>query len=72
MKDITDDETTLLEAFFSKVDIAKFTQPSTPEEVAEKMGVSVVSSEKPVKGKESDIKPTVKETEFDFGDEEDK
>ena len=81
MKDITDEETDLVEGFLKRVDITKFTQPPTAEEVEEKMGV-ISSSEatpagqqyavgnKTVTNTPAGVKPTVGDDEFEFGDEE--
>jgi len=81
MKDITEEETSLVEGFLNKIDISKFTQPSTPEEVAEKMGMYSSDTATPAgqkyavgtktaKNTEAGVKPTVGDDEFEFGDEE--
>jgi hypothetical protein len=81
MKDITEEETCLVEGFMAKIDITKFTQPPTPEEVAEKMGVGGASASTPagqkyavgtktVTNTGSGVKPVIGDDEFEFGDEE--
>jgi len=82
MKDITAEEVTLVENFLERVDISKFTQPSTPEEVAEKMGAPVGGNgatpagqqyavgTKTVTNTEAGVKPTIEDDTFDFGDED--
>jgi hypothetical protein len=65
----------------AKIDITKFTQPPTPEEVAEKMGVGGASASTPagqkyavgtktVTNTGSGVKPVIGDDEFEFGDEE--
>ena len=72
MKDITGEETELVEEFLNRVDIVKFTQPSTPEEIEEKVGSRVVASQ-PANTQTSEVsKPKAKpvsDSEFEFGDE---
>jgi hypothetical protein len=82
MKDITAEEVTLVEAFLERVDISKFTQPSTPEEVAEKMGASpggngatpagqqYAVGTQTVTNTEAGVKPAIEDDTFDFGDED--
>jgi hypothetical protein len=80
MKDISEEETSLVEGFMNRVDISKFTQPPKPEEVAEKMGISLdkassagqqyaVGTKKVTKTK-AGVKPAMDDDEFEFGDEE--
>lgn len=68
-RDLTDEEVSLVEAFFERVKIEKFTMPSTPEEVAEKMGaeMSAPVAQTRTASKEAG-KPKVKDEDFDFGD----
>lgn len=77
MKDITPEQTEMVEAFLNKVDISKFTKPSKPEEIEEKLGISAKGSATPagqkyaVGGKTvSNDPPEIGDDEFDFGDEE--
>lgn len=78
MKDITKKETEMVEEFLSKVNIAKFTQPPTPEEIEEKVGGAVLPSQysesqsntTTSSGRKSSAKGTVDDSEFEFGDEE--
>lgn len=72
MKDLNDEETGLVEGFLKKIDISKFTKPSTPEEVSEKMGLPSEAPEtsKPSKGKKPGVSPTLSDDEFDFDDKE--
>lgn len=80
MKDITEGETALTEGFLKRVDITKFTQPPTPAEVEEKLGVSSDSGATPagqqyavgtqtVTNTEAGVKPAIGDDEFEFGDE---
>ena len=82
MKDLTDEEVTAVEAFLERVEISKFTQPSTPEEVAEKIGNAPLSGGATRAGQhyavgsavvtntEAGVKPEVEEGTFDFGDDD--
>ena len=82
MKDITKEEVALVEGFLERVDISKFTQPSTPEEVAEKMGASpggngatpagqqYAVGTQTVTNTEAGVKPAIEDDTFDFGDED--
>lgn len=75
-RDLNDEEKAIAVNFFERVDINKFCQPPTSAEVAEKMGVVddspapsyAVGTKTVVKG--SDGKVTVKDEDFDFGDEQ--
>jgi len=74
-RDLNDDELALATNFFDRVSIAKFCQPVTPEEVAEKMG-GVDDAPAPsyavgtrTVSKAVD-KPVVKDEDFDFGDDQ--
>lgn len=73
---LTDAEKVLVKNFFERVDIAKFTQPLTPEEVLEKMGVSdgngAGGNAKPAVEAQTvsaDSKPAISDEDFNFGDE---
>lgn len=63
---LSSDEKVIAKAFLEKVDITKFTQPSTPEEIAEKLGTSLTSSQHSTK---SEGRPTISENDFNFGDD---
>lgn len=72
---LTDDEKTLVKNFFERIDITKFTQPLTPTEVLEKMGVSGDSGAAGVqyaigtKTVSADSKPQISDDDFNFGDD---
>jgi len=70
------DEKELVSNFLERIDISKFTQPPTPEEVAEKLGAA---SDEPAKmsvgtqtieATAAGVKPTIDDEEFNFGDED--
>lgn len=71
------EEKTLAKAFLERVDISKFTQPSSPEEIAEKLGTSLASvggaSVQYVVGTQTVTneagRPTISESDFNFGEE---
>jgi hypothetical protein len=74
-RDLNDDELALATNFFDRVSIAKFCQPVTPEEVAEKMGgVDDVPAPSYAVGtrtvSKAVDKPVVKDEDFDFGDDQ--
>lgn len=71
----TDEEKAQIATFRERVDIAKFTQPPTPAEVAEKLAalggdepprVAVGTQTAPATG----VKPTLTDEDFDFGDDD--
>jgi len=74
-RDLNDEENALVVNFFERVDINKFCQPATPEEVAEKMGAIddspapsyAIGNKIVTKGGD---KTVVKDEDFDFGDNE--
>lgn len=78
-KPLTDEEKALIERFNERVDIAKFTQPPTPQEVEEKLAEYLGSSNPTPQVKQgtvsvkppTDASPTVSDDEFDFGDDDD-
>jgi hypothetical protein len=81
MKDISTEEASVVEGFLERVDISKFTQPSTPEEVAEKMGASggngataagqqYAVGTQTVTNTEAGVKPAIGDDTFDFGDDD--
>lgn len=59
--DLTPEETTMVEDFLSAVDINVFTQPSTVEQVLEKMGKKKAEVSKP-----ADETPEVKDDDWNF------
>lgn len=61
------EEKTLVKAFMERVDFSKFIKPSTPEEIAEKLGVS--SSGFSGKGSQEVSRPVISESDFNFGDD---
>ena len=71
------EEKALAKAFLERVDITKFTQPSTPEQIAEKLGTSLTTAgDEPVKyavGTKTVAneggKPVISESDFNFGEE---
>ena len=70
------DEKELVTSFSERVDISKFTQPPTPDEVAEKLGAAsdepakVAVGTRTVETSKAGVKPTIDDEEFNFGDEE--
>jgi hypothetical protein len=83
-RDLTEDEADLVKSFFERTSIEQFTQPSTPEEILEKIGslkdiepqyavgTKTVSKPSP---KLSDSgnngsRPIIRDEDFDFGDEQ--
>jgi hypothetical protein len=76
MRDLTEKETAEVEDFLDKVDINRYTSPSTPEEVAEKLGMSLEDFPKPtssrtqsVSGGKDAINSVSDDDNYDFGDE---
>jgi hypothetical protein len=84
-RNLTDDEAELVKAFFERVAIEKFTQPSTPEDILEKVGsLSGVSApqyavgtktvskpvSKPMDSGSNGSRPVIRDEDFDFGDEQ--
>lgn len=71
------EEKALVKAFLDRVDISKFTQPSSPEEIAEKLGTSLATaSDASVKyavGNKTVTneggRPVISENDFNFGEE---
>lgn len=71
---LTDEEKALAKGFFERVDITKFTQPLTPEEVLEKMGASGNNSTGAqyavgTQTVSANSKPSISDDDFNFGDE---
>jgi hypothetical protein len=73
------DEQALVDDFNERVEVTKFTQPSTPEEIAEKLGTSVAPTNAPVQyavGTQTvtndgeSVRPTVSEDDFNFADDD--
>ena len=60
------EEKALVKAFMERVDITKFTQPSSPEDIAEKLGFSLASSSK---SEDPASRPVIKDSDFNFGDD---
>lgn len=74
-RDLTSEEREMIARFQERVDIGKFTQPPTAQEVAEKLGV--VTGDAPPQvavGNQTvaatGVKPTLTDEDFDFGDDE--
>lgn len=63
--------------FLNKVDIGKFTQPSTPEEILEKLGNQVpaavpkTAAKAPAPVRQAVTAPVVDDSDYSFGDEDD-
>jgi len=73
-KNLNPDERSLVETFLKRVNISKYTQPPTPEEIEEKLGGEYTTTSS-TGGKNPDMsfpdtKPTISEDDFNFGDEE--
>lgn len=71
---LTDDEKACISEFLERVDIAKFTQPMTPEEIAEKLGTVIdEAAPKYAIGTETVTntsgKPNISEDDFNFEDD---
>ena len=64
---LNSEEQSIVDSFLERVDISKFTQPPTPEDVVEKLGGSVP---KAASKTDSGSKPHVNTDDFNFGDEE--
>lgn len=62
------EEKELIANFMERVDISKFTQPPTPEEVSEKLGSTVSNTETTYTAEV--VKPVIDDEEFNFGDED--
>ena len=73
---LTSDEQELVMNFLGRVNLSKLIQPSTPEEVSQKMGATsdepprVVVGTQTVEVSGAGVKPTIDDEEFSFGDEE--
>jgi hypothetical protein len=75
-KPLTADEKEMIANFKEKLEISKFTQPPTPEEVAEKLGAAsdeparVAVGTQTVETSAAGVKPTINDEEFSFGDDD--
>lgn len=75
---LTAEEQEAVDAFLERVDISKFTQPSTPEEVLEKMGsgngagngAQYAVGTQTVVNTDAGVKPSISEEDFNFGDDD--
>ncbi len=70
---ITAEEQAVVKTFLERVDISKFTQPSTPEEVAEKMGdepAQFTVGAQTVTNTSQGVKPEISASDFNFGDDD--
>lgn len=65
---LSNEEKKTVSEFFENTDLNKLIEPSTPEQVLEKLGISV-SSKKNEESKSED-KPTISEEDFNFGDDD--
>lgn len=72
---LSSEEKALAKSFLERVDITKFTQPSSPEEIAEKMGASLSNASvqysvgtKTVTN-DGGSRPKISENDFNFGEE---
>lgn len=70
-------EQALVGDFKARVDISKYTQPSTPEEIAEKLGTSMAGAsvqyavgKQTVTNEGGVVRPTVSEDDFNFADDD--
>jgi len=71
-------EKALVSEFMERVEISKFTQPSTPEEIAEKVGISAIANApvqyavgtQTVTNDGGTVRPTVSEDDFNFADDD--
>lgn len=80
MRDLDEEETALVGGFLNNIDISKFTKPSTPEEVSEKLGIpsngatpagqKYAVGTKTVQNTKAGVKPVISDDEFDFDDKE--
>lgn len=77
-KPLTTEEKELIKQFKERVDINKFTTPPSPEQVAEQLEVMGVTGPSPApktsngqqRPKKAEVKPTLSDEDFDFGDDE--
>lgn len=69
-KPLTGDEKEMIANFNERVEIGKFTQPSTPEEVVEKLGATYNEPVTQTETSSAGVKPVIDDDEFSFSDDD--